>query len=98
MPSRIYITPAHVQYIYTQLSWCVRYCGGTTQNKRSLLLGNFDPKLHAPAVPRVKPRLKPLFQDQNRQHLHEGEPRDYNTDYLIHLRVAAKSYLLRTMF
>ena len=45
---------------------------------------------YTPVVPRVKPRLKPRFPGSHRQHSHEGEPRDYNTDHLIHLRVAAE--------
>ena len=71
-------------------------CGGTTQINwawvlRSLLLGNADPKKwHSLVVPRVKSRLKPRFLGSNRQHPHEGEPRDYNTDHFIHLKVAAE--------
>ena len=79
-------------------------CGGTTQTNWarvhwSLLLGNSDPNRHAPVVPRVKPRLKPRYSRISRQHSHEGEPRDYNTEHFIHLRVvAAEKNLLQTMF
>ena len=79
-------------------------CGGTTQNywarvHWSLLLSNSDPNCHSPVVPRVKPRLKPRYSRISRQHSHEGEPRDYNTEHFIHLRViAVERNLLQTMF
>ena len=44
---------------------------------------------YTPVVPRVKPRLKPRYSKISRQHSHEGEPRDYNTEHIIHLRVIA---------
>jgi hypothetical protein len=55
----------------------------------SLLLSNSDPNWHSPVVPRVKPRLKPRYSRISKQHSHEGEPRDYNTEHFIHLRVVA---------
>ena len=43
--------------------------------------------------------IKPRYSRISRQHSHEGEPRDYNTEHFMHLRViAAERNLLQTRF
>jgi hypothetical protein len=71
----------------------VRKCDGTTQDKlgpgaRIIVARQLWPQ--TALTGRVRSRLKPHFLGSNRQHSHEGEPREYNTDDFIHHRVAAE--------
>jgi hypothetical protein len=71
-------------------------CGGTIQTNwalvlRSLLLGNTDPKIALTGSSSSKVMIKAtLFRIKQTQYPHEGEPRDYNIDHFIHLRVAVE--------
>ena len=65
---------------------------------RSLLLGNIDPKVALTGSSMSEASIKDTLTGSHRQHSLEGEPKDYNTDHFIHLRVAAEIYLLQTMF
>ena len=45
------------------------------------------PKLALTGSSSSEASIKPRYTKISKQHSHEGEPRDYNTEHLIHLRV-----------
>ena len=47
------------------------------------------PKLALTGSSSSEASIKPRYTKISKQHSHEGEPRDYNTEHLIHLRVIA---------
>ena len=47
------------------------------------------PKLALSGSSSSEASIKPRYSRISRQHSHEGEPRDYNTEHFIHLRVIA---------
>ena len=47
------------------------------------------PKLALTGSSSSEASIKPRYSRIGRQHSHEGEPRDYNTEHFIHLRVIA---------
>ena len=90
-----------MEWIYSKMSgfFTLRawggVCGGTTQNNwvrvyYSLLLGNADPNIALTGSSSSEASIKATLIWTHRQHSHESEPRDYNIDHLIYLRVAAE--------
>ena len=53
----------------------------------SLLLGNADPNIALTGSSSSEASIKATLTGSHRLHSHEGEPKDYDTEHLIHLRV-----------